>query len=685
MKHIYQFFSKCKEKYYLKYITLCSAFLFVGNNVANAQVSTYSFTQSVGNYTPINGTVLATATDNSSGSLNGNVYPLSLPFNFSFNGNSYSSINVSTNGFITFGATAPSGGISSPISGAIAYNGAISAFGKPINSVYNINGVTGNISWETVGVAPNRELVIQWKDFRPASSSSTTLVYTFSFQIRLQETTNAINVIYNSGSYLAGNTAITGTAQIGLRGATTADFNNRLNTTTEEFKNSTSGTANNSSQNFNTVNAVPGMPPAGLIYIWEPPTCYVPSGLLSGATTATTASVSWSASVSSPGGYDIYYSTSNVAPTASTSPMITNVPGTSATLNSLTPATLYYVWVRSNCGGGNTSVWSLQSAQVITQCQPPSVISTTGATVCPAQSATLSATGTSGATLFWYDAATGGNNVATGGSYNTPALTSTTNYWVAAANVGNEAYVGKTTPTSTAGSNAYGDYGLLFDAYTPMVIKEVDVYPMGVGSTGTVTISLKNSSGTVIDSKTVTVNVTTAGVLNTIPLNFYVPASGSNYRLVISASNISTFRREITSGFTYPYTLAGVANITSAISSGAASSTYYYYLYNWKVFSKCESARTMVTATVDAACLGISEANEKEAIKTYPNPFSEIININKPELIKTINVTDMSGKLIRTVKQPEAVLRLQDLSPGLYILDLEMKDDSHQSVKVIKK
>jgi hypothetical protein len=154
----------------------------------------------------------------SSNSLDDNIYPVTLPFQFSFNGTNYSAINVSTNGFITFGATAPATSYYTPISGTTTYAGAVSAFGRDLNSFFNIASTTGDISWGVVGTAPNREIVIQWSNFRPAYSTSTTSVYTFSFQIRLKETSNTVAVVYKSGSYLVGNTSISNTAQIGLRG-----------------------------------------------------------------------------------------------------------------------------------------------------------------------------------------------------------------------------------------------------------------------------------------------------------------------------------------------------------------------------------------------------------------------------------------------------------------------------------
>jgi|GEM_PF-6309127 len=272
MKQFYKLFIQQTLKgKYLKNTMFGFTLLLVSCNILNAQVSTYSFAQSSGTYTPITGTILGTATGNTPATnLNSNVYPMTLPFNFNFNGTLYSSINVSTNGFITFGAAIPSATNVTPISSTAGYDGAVSAFGRDINSVFDINSTTSSISWESVGTVPNREIVIQWRNFRPISSNVTTAAYVFSFQIRLKETSNVISMVYNSGVSLVGSTSNSGASQIGLRGNTFADFNNRLNTTTLEFINSTPGTASTSAQNFSTSNAIPGMPTAGLTYTWTP-------------------------------------------------------------------------------------------------------------------------------------------------------------------------------------------------------------------------------------------------------------------------------------------------------------------------------------------------------------------------------------------------------------------------------
>ncbi|KUJ57417.1 hypothetical protein AR686_01195 [Chryseobacterium aquaticum subsp. greenlandense] len=688
-----------KIDYYLKFLLIVIAFFAGATTEVNAQVSAYTFAQSTGTYTSIAGTALGTATGNASATnLNSEVYPVTFPFNFNFNGTSYSSMNVSTNGFITFGSTAPSTTYISPISGVTAYEGAISAWGRDISSFFDVNGRTGSVSWEAVGTAPNREIVIQWSNFRTNSATAITTVFAFSFQIRLQETSNIIKVVYDTGSFLVGSTAVSGTSQIGLRGSSNSDFNNRLNATTLEFYNSAAGTANSSNQAFNTNTAIPGMPTVGLTYTWTPPTCYIPSGLSVGSTSTYTANLSWGASPSSPSGYDIYYSTSNTPPVSSTVPTVQNVPGTNYQIGSLSPLTTYYVWIRSNCGAGNVSFWTSESILFTTSCIPPNLLSSNGVTVCPNNPATLSATANTGVNLNWYDAATGGNLVFTGSSFTTPPLVSTTNYYVTASTGTTGIQTAKPiyspSPSSGAGTT---NFGLVFDALGYFILESVTVYPVSSsGASGTLTIDVINSSGAVVNTKTVNVvgAPTSAPVAQVINLNFPI-FPGLNYKIRpgsytgISGLLFDPSANAPSGNYGYPYTVQNLVTIQTSTLTAAPTNTarndLYYYFYDWKIGTKCESPRTMVTATVDTNCLSTSEIDKRDAIKVYPNPFSEIINITKSELVKTIRVSDLSGKLLRTINQPEAVLRLNDLSAGMYLLQLDMKDGSQQSIKIVKK
>ncbi len=247
-------------------------FLLISGMSLRAQVNMYSFTETSGAYSEITGgTIVATANANTGsapGSMDSyNSGALTLPFAFNFAGVNQSTVYMNGNGYLTFGAAA-STFTSTPISTTNVYNGAVSAWGGDLNCVFNIGGRTGEFRWETVGSAPNREIVFQWKNIRPSYSSSTANAFTFSFQIRLIETTNEIKVVYGPGSFAIGSTAFTGTSnrQIGLRGSTNTAFNNRVWTSFSSA--STAGTLNSSANSWNTST---NFPASGKTLTWSPP------------------------------------------------------------------------------------------------------------------------------------------------------------------------------------------------------------------------------------------------------------------------------------------------------------------------------------------------------------------------------------------------------------------------------
>ncbi len=923
---------------------------FIGTNAIKAQVNAYAFSQSNGSYSTIVGTVLGTATANTStaASLYNTSFPVTLPFGFNFNNQNYTDLTVSTNGYLMFGTGAVTSTI--PISATTAWNGTISAWGRSINSVYNISGKTGNISWTVEGTAPNRVAVFQWENFRPTYSISTTAASIFSFQIRLAETTNVISTVYSAGSFLIGSTNVASTVQIGLRGATNADFNNRLNATTLAFGSSTAGIANSSTQAFNFTVSPPGMPADGLTYMWTPPSCLAPyslsvsnitttsadlawnasasapangydiyystsnvaptstttpnfsgvtgltqslSGLnpssqyyvwvravcsssdasswvglpnfntacapmndmfenfdgyatgsitpncwdriISGAgtqtistsspnstpnnlyqystlpanqtivvlpvfgninagthwlrlkmkvgtaprtvefgyvtnvadatsfvllesknitntaytsidseytvvipttvpsnarlaiknpgtlsttlyyddvywemapsclppsnvagtsTSPTTGNVTWTASTTIPGsGYEVYYSTSNTPPTAATVPNVTGITGNSTPISGLTPSSGYFVWVRSKCSSADISTWSALGT-LFTPCQPPAITGTTTSTsptpMCKNDTATLTATADAGATINWYDTATGGTVAGTGSPFTTPALAASTNYYVSAS-TGSSQTGGVANAISTSGYTL--EAGLFFDATSAFTIEGVNVYPIGTGA-GTVVIALQNGGVTpAVTLQTITVNLTgsvSPYVKTYVPLNFTV-VPGTNYKLMmmtVSGGVTGLVRESGTTWGGYPVTVPSVMSITNGnCCSGNTTSTSYYYFYDWQLSTKCESARTAVAVDVNSACdiLGTNEVDSEKNISIYPNPFTDFINISDARDLVSISVTDLSGRLVKTIDKPSSQINLGELKSGMYILTLKYKDGKEKTVKAIKK
>lgn len=197
------------------------------------------------------------------------------------------------------------------------------------------------IRYQTVGTAPNRTLVIQWTGFQRWTTSGV-FGELYDFQIRLNETTNTIDVVYN---FRGPNSTTSTTFEIGLRGNTNTDFNNRSSTTS--WSSTNVGTVNSSSITLTDLIK----PTSGLTYTWTPPSCASPSGLTSSSVTTTSATISWTAASPNPSnGYQYFYSTSSTPPTTLTSPSGTTT-GTSVNLTGLTSNVFYYFWVRSDCGG----------------------------------------------------------------------------------------------------------------------------------------------------------------------------------------------------------------------------------------------------------------------------------------------------------------------------------------------
>ncbi|NLA24283.1 MAG: fibronectin type III domain-containing protein, partial [Bacteroidales bacterium] len=94
------------------------------------------------------------------------------------------------------------------------------------------------------------------------------------------------------------------------------------------------------------------------ILIEELTGCIYPDNITANNITASTASLEWThlrpVDVVS---YEIFYSTSNIAPDETTTPSAVS-NSTNYTLTELSHSTSYYVWIRANCGGGDVSPWS---------------------------------------------------------------------------------------------------------------------------------------------------------------------------------------------------------------------------------------------------------------------------------------------------------------------------------------
>lgn len=92
------------------------------------------------------------------------------------------------------------------------------------------------------------------------------------------------------------------------------------------------------------------------------------------------------------------------------------------------------------------------------------------------------------------------------------------------------------------------------------------------------------------------------------------------------------------------------------------------------------------TITVTDATLATSETgmNKKAEIYAYPNPFKDILKLSDTKGVKSIMVSDVSGRQLKALKATNE-LNLSDLGSGLYLITLQMEDGTTKALKAIKK
>ncbi len=391
---------------------LATAFLAVPL-LAGAQVSLYQFSQSVGTYTEITaadgGVSLGTPSywpqqNNNrawvnnpfndpggqvtmSGYLNpaiGPGYPIG--FNFTFNGNVFDRIGISNGGWISFGKS------SDGLNAVWVYNWSGTPNGDPFIQWYNgptpsykrnrvagfgnsalqqanwsslmPPGPVGNIRAATIGTAPNRVCVVQWKEYGMTGDASA-FFNNINFQIRLNEADNSVEVVFGPQSWVT--SLGYKRTQCGLSGEANSDFNGRKTAYEEpaflyDWNNTVAADTildfcQFQKPEFGQPNGS-GVPPVlGLTWRWDPPVCPPPAWpLVMSGVSFDSATASWNAT--SNGEYEYYLTdTNDVNGTEVSSGTTTD---TLASFFGLAPATTYYVFIRSICGG-EPGVWSMAS------------------------------------------------------------------------------------------------------------------------------------------------------------------------------------------------------------------------------------------------------------------------------------------------------------------------------------
>ncbi|MCB5228603.1 MAG: choice-of-anchor D domain-containing protein [Candidatus Cloacimonetes bacterium] len=248
--------------------------LFASMGFAQLAVD-YIFTVTAGTYTPITGgMVLGNESSNAqvffdptlpvgSGSGTGPGFPIGFDFNYM--GKTFDRVAVCTDGWISLGQSSLTPSVWIPTTYIpISYAGNIT----PPHLISRISALGSDLGGqpgssmriETVGSAPNRELVVQWSNFRKRASTGDN----YNFQIRLQENGDKVVVVYG----LMQNNHLNNNAQVGIRGEPATPSTNYKNLMgNSSWINPTPGVANDSRITLNAT----VFPPEGTTYTWALP------------------------------------------------------------------------------------------------------------------------------------------------------------------------------------------------------------------------------------------------------------------------------------------------------------------------------------------------------------------------------------------------------------------------------
>lgn len=324
------------------------------------------------------------------------------------------------------------------------------------------------------------------------------------------------------------------------------------------------------------------------------PTCFEPTNLVVTTVGSNSVGISWEPSSPQPAnGYEYYVSTSNTTPSGSVTPTGSVGFGvTTATITGLSPATLYYVWVRGNCSGVDKSVWS-NIETFSTDCAAGTSLSVTNGTLCGGGSTTLQAVGAPGSTIEWYAEASGTTLLATGTNFVTPTLSSTTVYYAQSRAPGGLVGVGPISPLLQGGALGVQSTPtfISISVSAATTLQSFDIYPMVSGQSGNLVI--RNASNVQIATYSYVTSVAGGNTPQTIPLA--LDLTSGNYFVYFTTLPAAGLISNIDSA-SYPYT----SSIASVLGNGY-DSTFYLYAYNWKFSNICRSLLTPVTANVTAA------------------------------------------------------------------------------------
>ena len=481
-------------------------------------------------------------------------------FSFTYGGTAYTTFRVSSNGYLVFGGSGANTATNDLATSTSTRRPGLAPLWDDLSNA-------ADVTYKLSGTAPNRVLTVQWLNVKWNWTAANPVI---SFQIKLYETTNAIEYIYRQEAQ-AYNAGTTGGASIGLMGIASTNYVSLQNASATPTISTTASTNNIATKpaTDQVYRFVPAPAAPTYTYAWTPA-----AGLTPSATAQNPVSPALIGSTT----YNVT-ATTNSGCTASASTTVTVIP---------TP-----VVTATNNG------------------QP-------SATRCGFGKVILTATGT-GTSLNWYAAATGGSPLFTGPSYQTGDLNTTTPYWVETAVTGSPASkalgAGASTSSSSGSSPFYHGYGGQKAQY---IVRAADLLAAGfsAGSLSSVAFEITTLGTTTLNGFTISIGTTaqTAAVSNTAVTGLTSVYTNAAQTMALGVN---------TYPFSTPFNWDGSSNLVVQVSysnnntggtSSAVKTDTVAYNTTLGIYADNATAAAVLAATSSTG-LGSTSSNTTTAIR----------------------------------------------------------------------
>jgi len=277
-------------------------------------------------------------------------------------------------------------------------------------------------------------------------------------------------------------------------------------------------------------------------------------------------------------------------------------------------------------------------------------------------------------TLQWFETEMSEDELGVGMEFTTPFISTTTSYWVEDVMLHGGEQANGGLETNGEGQYHQNNYNwLIFDAYEDIELVSVRVFAEGEFERE---FAVFDSNNNMFES--LTVNVPDGE--SVVELNFFIP-EGADYSLECLTDEPYLWRDENEEAdLAYPFDLGGIASITSSSVGGGNWNNYYYFFYDWLVqtaSTECSSDRIEVIATV----VSVEDIEVLNSLSVYPNPTSDILNVNfsllqatqvQIDIVNQLGQRIISEQIVGNSAQNVVEFDLSGLAKGLYHIEFSV-------------